>query len=117
MALFSLAITGPGVPAGATTANHDWTEKPSSPDSAKVGTSGAKGARSGEVTPRARNLPACTWGSDEGRLSNMDPTCPPSKSATAGPLPRYGTCRISVPVAILNISHDRWMDEIGRAHV
>src|SRR5690606_466425 len=111
MASFSLATTGCGVLAGAITANQDCTEKPGRPDSASVGTSGAKGARSSEVTPRARSLPAFTWGSDEGRLSNMESTCPPSRSATAGPLPRYGTCRMSVPVSILKISHDRWMDE------
>src|SRR5690606_38091081 len=100
-----------GVPAGAMTANHDCTENPGKPDSASVGTAGASATRCAEVTPSARSLPACTWGMDEGRLSNIEPTCPPSRSATAGPLPRYGTCRISVPVSILNISQDKWMED------
>ncbi|KAG1433667.1 hypothetical protein G6F56_014549 [Rhizopus delemar] len=80
-------MTGAGVPAGATRPNHDSTSKPGSPDSASVGTSGVDGRRWGEVTPMARSLPACTWGNDEGRLSNMESTWPPSRSATAGPLP------------------------------
>jgi len=36
-------------------------------------------------TPSARSLPACTNGSDVGRLSNITWICPPTASCNAGP--------------------------------
>src|SRR5690606_5136302 len=87
-ASLSLAITAWGVPLGADRPNQDCTTKSLSLFSVKVGTSGSESTRWSMVVARARSLPACTCGSDEGRLSNMESTWPPSRSATAGPLPR-----------------------------
>ena len=42
-------------------------------------------------------------------LSNIMCTWPPSRSATAGPLPLYGMCRMSVLVICVNIAPDMWM--------
>ncbi|KAG1241825.1 hypothetical protein G6F65_023335 [Rhizopus arrhizus] len=52
----------------------------------------------------ACSLPAWICGIDDGRLSNRISIWPPTASATAGPAPLYGTCTMSVPVAILNDS-------------
>ncbi|KAG0917341.1 hypothetical protein G6F32_016461 [Rhizopus arrhizus] len=88
MAAFTFSTISGGVPAGAKRPNQAATSKPSTPDSAMVGISGAKGTRAAVVTARPVSLPARTCGSSGGRLSKMESTCPPSKSATAGPLPR-----------------------------
>src|SRR4029079_7266367 len=101
---------GLGVPAGARTPNHDDASNPGSPDSASVGTSGSAAERSALVTASARNLPALMNESDDGRLSNINCTCPPIRSVSAGLLPLYGTCVISTPVIVLNSSPDRWID-------
>src|SRR5690606_23292066 len=105
-ATFICCTMAGSVAAGANRPNHDCTEKSGMQDSASVGISGAEGDRSDVVTPRARSLPACALGSTVGILSKIESTCPPSRSVMAGPLPRYGTCRILVPVCSLNNSHD-----------
>src|SRR5215471_885094 len=54
--------------------------------------SGSTGERVKVVTASARSLPALTYSIDEDMLANMTCTCPPSRSTSAGPAPRYGTC-------------------------
>ncbi|MNV13921.1 hypothetical protein D3C71_1045850 [compost metagenome] len=88
MAAFTFCTISGGVPAGANTPNQAATSKPGTPDSAMVGISGANGTRLPVVTASPVSLPARTWGSSGGRLSKMESTCPPKRSATAGPLPR-----------------------------
>src|SRR5262249_40023527 len=63
------------------------------------------------VTASARSLPALTYSIDEDVLANMTCTCPPSRSASAGPAPRYGTCARSTPAIILNNSPNIWFPE------
>ncbi len=79
------------------------------PASAMVGRSGSNCERFAPVTASARSLPARMWGSDEGMLSNIMFTCPPSRSVTAGALPLYGMCSMSTPAIDLNSSPERWM--------
>jgi len=43
-------------------------------------------------------------------LSKVIATCPPTTSASAGGLPRYGMCCISTPVIVLNSSPERCCD-------
>jgi hypothetical protein len=55
---------------------------------------------------------------DPAQISNVDVvlvgvkawqvTCPPSRSVSAGPAPRYGTWAMSTPVIILNSSPATW---------
>ena len=92
-ALIFAMIAG-GVPAGASRPNHDDASNPGRPDSATVGTSGYAGARVAEVTANARSFPDLICGSDGGRLSNINCTCPAIRSCNAGALPLYGTCVI-----------------------
>src|SRR3546814_7107165 len=86
-----------------------FTTRPGTPDSGMVGTSVSRGERASLVTARALSLPAFTCGRDVEMLSNINDTSPASKATTAGPLPLYGTCSMSMPVAFLNISADRWL--------
>src|SRR6185437_12819383 len=109
IAPFSLATMSRGVPAGASTPNHDDASNPGRPDSASVGRSGNAAARAPLVTASARSFPALMNGNDDGRLSNINCTCPPIRSVSAGALPLYGTCVISTPVITLNNSPDRWI--------
>ena len=60
---------------------------PGNPDSAMVGTSGNAAARSLLVTASALSLPPLMSASDDGRLSNISCTCPPTRSWRAGALP------------------------------
>ncbi|MOA34344.1 hypothetical protein D3C78_1557130 [compost metagenome] len=96
------------MPAGASTPYQPFTTKPGTL-SATVGTSGSKGERRSPVTAMAFSLPACTCGNDVEMLSNISDTSPPSRATTAGPLPLYGTCIMSTPVWLLNISAARWL--------
>src|SRR5436190_23717553 len=96
-----------GVPVGASTPNHDEASKPGIPDSATVGTLGSAAARVNEVTASARSLPALMCGSAEGRLSNINCTCPPIRSCNACELPLYGICVMLTPVLTLNNSPER----------
>src|SRR5215471_17497282 len=54
--------------------------------------SGSTGERVAVVTASARSLPPLTYSIDEDMVANMTCTCPPSRSTSAGPAPRYGTC-------------------------
>jgi hypothetical protein len=83
----SLATMSGGVPAGTITPNQVVRSNPGSPDSAMVGSSGTAGERASVVTASARSLPALTLGSALARLSNINCTCPESKSAIAGAAP------------------------------
>src|SRR5450759_1652530 len=78
--------------------------------SATVGTSGSSGERFAVVTASARNLPALMWAIDDGKLSNVTCTWPPSRSVSIGAEPLYGICVIFRPVIILNNSPDRWIE-------
>ena len=42
-------------------------------------------------------------------LSNIMLVCPARRSVTAGALPLYGMCTMSVPVICVNIAADMWM--------
>src|SRR5262249_37592667 len=44
----------------------------------------------------------------DGMSVNVTWICPPSRSAIAGPAPRYGTCTKSTPVIILKYSPITW---------
>src|SRR5262245_25548948 len=54
-----------------------------------------------ELVARLRPL---TYSIDEDMVANMTCTCPPSRSTSAGPAPRYGTSARLTPVIILNSS-------------
>ena len=69
-----------------------------------VGISGAAATRCALLTASARTLPLRTICSTEGTLLNAESTCPPTTSVMAGAMPRYGTCRILMPVSALIIS-------------
>src|SRR5215831_12701568 len=55
-------------------------------------------------------LPPLTY-TIEDMVANMTCTCPPSRSISAGPAPRYGTCTRLTPVIILNSSPAIWFPE------
>jgi hypothetical protein len=76
-----------------------------------MGMSGSTGERVEVVTASTRSLPALTYSIDEEMLANMTWTCPPSRSTSAGPAPRYGTCTRLTPVIILNSSPKMWFPE------
>ena len=82
-----------GVFGGPTMPNHATASNPGS-DSASVGVPGSEETRARLATASAFSLPERTCGSDTPRLSNIRSTCPPSRSASAGAVPLYGTCAI-----------------------
>jgi len=59
-------------------------------------------------TASARSLPALTYSIEAGKGSKPTCTCPARRSISAGPLPRYGTWIMLVPVIIINSSPNRW---------
>ncbi|KAG1432920.1 hypothetical protein G6F57_022578 [Rhizopus arrhizus] len=67
--------------------NIELTSKSFRPASAAVGTSGSASTRTGEVTARARSLPALILPCAAGTVSIMLSTWPPIRSVMAGPLP------------------------------
>src|SRR5262249_10352270 len=69
------------------------------------------GERVAVVTASARSLPPLTYSIEEDRVENMTCPCPPSRSISAGPPPRYGTCTRLTPVIILNSSPAVWFPE------
>ena len=73
------------------------------------GTSGSTGERSGVATPIARSLPALNCSPAVSVSANITCTCPPTRSSSAGAPPLYGTCTMSMPVIILNISAAIWL--------
>src|SRR5262249_60257489 len=72
--------------------------------SATVGIFGSASERVAVATASARSLPALMCSMDAGRLSNAISTCPPTRSVSMGPEPRYGTWSKSTPAIILNNS-------------
>src|SRR5919201_6476347 len=74
-----------------------------------VGTSGSCGSRFAPVVASAISLPDLICGSDEGMLSNIMLVWPASRSVTAGALPLYGMCTMSVFVRNVNMAPDMWM--------
>ena len=66
---------------------HELVWYPGTPDSAMVGSSGARESRLLPETPRARSFPAFTCGRMATTLLNMISTCPPTRSVSAGESP------------------------------
>ncbi len=60
-------------------------------ESAYAWDSGSSRHRVAVVTASARNLPALMYWMDEVAETNITCTCPPSRSISAGAVPRYGT--------------------------
>ena len=77
-----------GIAAGAKTPNQATELKPGKPVSATVGMSGNSGERSRPVVPIGRKVPAGRWPTTTGAGANIMSMRPPSRSVTAGPLPR-----------------------------
>src|SRR5262245_46355970 len=77
--------------------------------------SGSTGERVAVVTASARSLPPLTYSINDDMVSNMTVTFHPSRSISAGPPPRYGTCTRLTPVIILNSSPAG--TSAGRRHV
>jgi len=75
-----------------------------------VGSSGSTVRRLGLVVASALSLPALTCAAEEATLSTRTGTWPAMTSATAGALPLYGTCTMSIPAVALNISAARWVE-------
>src|SRR5262249_1240958 len=80
--------------------------------------SNGTGERVAVLTASARSLPPLTY-SIEDMVADMTCTCPPSRSISAGPAPRYGTSTRLTPVIILNSSPAIWVcgTDAGRRHV
>src|SRR5215831_18305697 len=84
------------------------TSKPGRPDSATVGTSGYTGLRADPVVAIGRTRLSAVNGTAPAMLENASCTFPLMTSGYAAPMPRYGTCVISMPAASLIISPARW---------
>src|SRR5215471_19208570 len=110
ISLLSLSTISAGVLFGAPTPVQKLDSYPGT-NSATVGMSGNTGERVAVVTASARSLPLLTYSIDEDMVANMTCTCPPSRSTSAGPAPRYGTCTRLTPVIILNSSPKIWFPE------
>src|SRR3989442_1454967 len=104
----SLATMSFGIPRGPITPAQVITSKPVTPASATVGNSGTAGERLGPVTASPRTLPALTWGTIAGMLSNSRSICPATKPVIACCASLYGTCTICAPVISLNNSMPTW---------
>ena len=88
VAALSFSITSAGVPAGTINAYHDTASNFGTPCSAIVGSSGKSGERFWLATPSARSLPLLTKGSAVCSGANIIETWPPTRSLTAGAMPR-----------------------------
>src|SRR6516164_4378749 len=110
ISLLSLSTISAGVLFDAPTPVQKLDSYPGT-NSATVGMSGNTGERVAVVTASARSLPPLTYSIDEDMVANMTCTCPPSRSTSAGPAPRYGTCTRLTPVIILNSSPVTWATE------
>ncbi|MNT36125.1 hypothetical protein D3C72_1721870 [compost metagenome] len=108
VAWLSRSMIGRGVPAGAIRPFQAVTVNPFSPASSAVGTSGAIGTRLSLATASARSLPDCTCGHSGGMLSINTVMCPATRSATAGPVPLYGTCCMRRPAIWFSSSPASW---------
>ena len=60
-----------------------------------VGKSGNSAERADPVVPITRSVPAAICGVTTSAGENIRSMRPPSRSVTAGPVPRYGTCSMS----------------------
>ena len=56
----------------------------------------------------ARSVPALMYWTADGIVQNTMFTCPPSRSLSAGAVPRYGTCVIWMPVISWRSSPEAW---------
>src|SRR5258705_8212297 len=104
-----MVSTGAGKPAGAWKPYQLAASKSLTPTSSKVGISGAPAVRWRVDTPSARSLPALNCGTTLGIVENVDWICPAITSATAGPVPLYGTCVKLIPVRSLKSSPTSWV--------
>ena len=92
----SRSITGEGVAVGTNSAVQTPISSPGTA-SATAGSSGRLASRPGAVMPSAARRPSRTWGSAEGKVSNIRSTCPATSAAAAGAVLRNGTCSRSTP--------------------
>ena len=95
-------MIGAGVPAGASSPNHDVASKPGTPASIMVGSSGMLGERCSAVMASPRSLPSRTLGRIAPAFWNVMVMRPPITSVKFAP--RYGTCTMSRPSWLLNTS-------------
>ena len=72
-----------------------------------VGKSGNSAERAAPVTPITRSVPAAICGVTTSAGENIRSMRPPSRSVTAGPVPRYGTCSSSTPAIWPNSAPER----------
>ena len=91
-----------GLFAGMYSAYQEVTSRSGTPDSAIVGSSVAVANRFFDVTARPRTWPALIAVSSVPAVLNMQSTRAAIKSVNAGPPPRYGTWRISIPARRAN---------------
>src|SRR5262249_17557230 len=89
ISLLSLSTIAGGVFLGAPTPSQSPASKPGT-NSLTVGTSGSAGERAAVVTASARSFPLLTCSIDPAIPAKEITTCPPRRSAKAGPAPRYG---------------------------
>src|SRR5262245_6877976 len=85
--LLSLSTISAGVLRGAPTPYHVLASNPGR-KSPTVGMSGSASERVAVVTASACSLPALMYSIAAGMVLNMTCTCPPSRSVSAGPVPR-----------------------------
>src|SRR5438132_6856112 len=85
-----LIDNGGGLFLGAPSPSQSPASKPGT-NSLTVGTSGSAGERAAVVTASARSFPLLTCSIDPATPAKEIRTCPPRRSANAGPAPRYGT--------------------------
>src|SRR5262245_59451792 len=89
ISLLSLSTIAAGVCLGAPTPSQSPASKPGT-NSLTVGTSGSACERVAAVTASARSFPVLMYSIDPAIPANEIMTCPPRRSANAGPAPRYG---------------------------
>ena len=80
------------------------------PISSSVGTLGSAGLRTFDATASAFILPPAMNGR-HAVVSSSSVTSPVISPSSAGAVPLYGTCTMSMPVARLNISVARCCEE------
>jgi hypothetical protein len=88
---------------------HAIASKPGRADSATVGRSGMATERCRLPTAMALRRPAFTCGRAPGPVSNITDTSPAISAVRAGGPPLKGTCTMSIPARLLNISIARWL--------
>jgi hypothetical protein len=106
----SLSTMARGMPAGPISPYHDEAYTPGTPTSSNVGTLGSAGLRFFDATASARILPAAMKGR-QVVVSSITDTWPATRSASAGAVPLYGTCCMSMPATCMNWMAARCCDE------